>query len=72
MNNTVFDIMNDFFTENISYILQIKSDTDNRSQQGNGLDNLVIPEQVARGKLIARYETDTKLFFVKPKDFFET
>ena len=68
MNNTVFDIMNDFFTENISYILQIKSDTDNRSQQGNGLDNLVIPEQVARGKLIARYETDTKLFFVKPKE----
>ena len=27
----------------------------------------VIPEQVARGKLVARYETDTKLFFVKPK-----
>jgi len=27
----------------------------------------VIPEQVARGRLVARYETDTKLFYVKPK-----
>tara|TARA_R110000822_G_scaffold14327_10_gene50598 strand:- start:4984 stop:7827 length:2844 start_codon:yes stop_codon:yes gene_type:complete len=67
MNGTVFDIMDDFFAENISYILQIKSTVDNRGQNDNGLDALVIPEQVARGKLIARYETDTKLFFVKPK-----
>jgi hypothetical protein len=67
MSGSVLDIMDDFFTENISYILQIKSTMDNRATQGNGLDELVIPEQVARGKLIARYETDTKLFFVKPK-----
>ena len=67
MNGSVQDIMDDFFTENISYILQIKSTLDGRGAQGNGLDELVIPEQVARGRLIARYETDTKLFFVKPK-----
>ena len=67
MDGSVFDIMDDFFSENISCILQIKSTLDNRGTQGNGLDDLVIPEQVARGRLIARYETDTKLFFVKPK-----
>ena len=67
MSRSVLDVMNDFFTENISYILQIKSTLDNRSVHGNGLDELVIPEQIARGKLIARYETDTKLFYVKPK-----
>jgi len=67
MSRSVLDVMNDFFTENISYILQIKSTLDNRSVHGNGLDELVIPEQIARGKLVARYETDTKLFYVKPK-----
>ena len=67
MTGTVTDILNDFFAENISYILQIKSTVDNRGAQGNGLDDHVIPEQVARGRLVARYETDTKLFFVKPK-----
>jgi hypothetical protein len=67
MNATVQDLLNDFFAENISYILQIKSTDDSRKVQGNGIDTLVIPEAVARGKLVARYETDTKLFFVKVK-----
>tara|TARA_R110000744_G_scaffold27437_2_gene67014 strand:- start:1539 stop:3506 length:1968 start_codon:yes stop_codon:yes gene_type:complete len=67
IGGSVQDIMGDFFAENISYILQIKSTDDNRGAHGNGLDAHVIPEQVARGKLVARYETDTKLFFVKPK-----
>jgi hypothetical protein len=67
MNATVDDILNDFFSEHISHILQIKSTDDSRKTQGNGLDTLIIPEAVARGKLIARYETDTKLFFVKVK-----
>ena len=40
---------------------------DNRGTHDNGLDQHVIPEQVARGRLIARYETDTKMFYVKPK-----
>ena len=67
MSMTVHDIMNDFFAENISYILQIKSTADSRNTNDNGLDDLVIPEQVARGKLVARYETDTKMFYVKTK-----
>ena len=64
---SVFDIMNDFFSEHFSNILQIKSTHDNRKNQGNGLDGLVIPEAVARGRLVARYETDTQKFFVVPK-----
>ena len=40
---------------------------DNRGNNENGLDDHLIPEQVARGRLVARYETDTKLFFLKPK-----
>jgi hypothetical protein len=67
MTGSVTDIMGDFFAENISYIIQIKSTVDNRGIQGNGLDEHVVPEQIARGRLVARYETDTKLFFVKPK-----
>ena len=67
MEHSVTDVLNDFFAENISYILQIKSTQDLRGSNDNGLDQHVIPEQVARGRLIARYETDTKLFYVKPK-----
>lgn len=67
MDHSVTDVLNDFFAENISYILQIKSTADNRGANDNGLDQHVIPEQIARGRLVARYETDTKLFYVKPK-----
>jgi hypothetical protein len=67
MAGSVTDVLGDFFAENISYILQIKSTVDNRGSHGNGLDDHVIPEQIARGRLVARYETDTKLFYVKPK-----
>ena len=67
MGGSVYDVLDDFFSENISYILQIKSTIDNRGTHDNGLDQHVIPEQVARGRLIARYETDTKMFYVKPK-----
>ena len=64
---SVFDIMNDFFTEHISNILQIESTHDNRKMHDNGLDSLVIPDAIARGKLVARYETDTQKFYVVPK-----
>ena len=63
---SVFDIMNDF-TEHISNILQIENAHDNRKMHDNGLDSLVIPDAIARGKLVARYETDTQKFYVVPK-----
>ena len=31
------------------------------------MDALALPESLARGKLVARYETDTHTFFVVPK-----
>ena len=64
---SVFDVMNSFFTEHISNILQIESTQDNRKLQGNGMDVLAMPESIARGKLVARYETDTQKFYVIPK-----
>ena len=64
---SVFDVMNGFFTEHISNILQIESTQDNRKIQENGVDALALPESLARGKLVARYETDTHTFFVVPK-----
>tara|TARA_B100000131_G_scaffold122660_1_gene119780 strand:+ start:8173 stop:10986 length:2814 start_codon:yes stop_codon:yes gene_type:complete len=64
---SVHDVMNGFFTEHISNILQIESTRDNRKVQGNGLDELALPESLARGKLVARYETDTHRFYVVPK-----
>ncbi len=67
INASVHDIMNDFFSEHISNILQIQSTQDNRKVHDNGMDDLVIPDTFARGMLVARYETDTKLFYVLPK-----
>jgi hypothetical protein len=66
LDGSVQDIMNDFFAEHINNILQIKS-TMHASKNGNGLDDLVLPDEAARGRLVARYETDTKLFYVKTK-----
>ena len=58
---------NGFLTEHISNILQIDSTQDNRKIQENGMDALALPESLARGKLVARYETDTNTFFVVHK-----
>lgn len=61
----VSDVMNEFFTEHYSNILQIKSTQDARNK--DGMETLVLPDAIARGKLVARYEPDTQLFFVVPK-----
>lgn len=71
VNKSVEEIMNDFFSENISNILQIKSTIDRRSGNDNGLDDLVIPEHEARNRLVARYETDTRMFFIRTKELRE-
>lgn len=67
LDATVQDIMNEFFNEHISNILQIKSTQDSRSLNGNGLDTLVVPEAIPRNKLVARYETDKKTAYIVPK-----
>jgi len=62
---SVEDIMADFFSENISNILQIRSTADVR-QSGESTE-AVPSEALARGRLVARYETDTGDFFINPK-----
>jgi len=62
---TVDNFINDFVNENYGNILWIKSTADQRvGQNNNGLDSLVVPEMMPRGKLAARYETDTQKLFI--------
>jgi len=67
MGVSVEQTLNDYMTENYSNILMIKSTDDLRSESGNGLDTLVIPDALPRGRLVARYETDTKKAYLVPK-----
>ena len=48
-------------------ILKIRSTDDMRKNQGNGLDDLVIPESDPRVRLVGRYETDVKKLYLIPK-----
>ena len=66
MNASVEQTLNEYITENWNNILQIKS-TDDLRKQNNGLDQLVVPDALPRGALVARYETDTKRAFLLPK-----
>jgi len=61
------DVLNDFVHEHWGSILKIKSTADMRKQQGNGMDDLVIPESDPRVRLVGRYETDVKKLYIVPK-----
>ena len=67
MGVSVEQTVSDYLTENYNNILMIKSTDDLRSGSGNGLDSIVIPDALPRGKLVARYETDTKKAYLVPK-----
>jgi hypothetical protein len=67
MGTSVEQTLSDYLAENYNNILVLKSTDDLRSTSGNGLDNIVIPDALPRGKLIARYETDTKRAYIVPK-----
>jgi len=67
MGVSVEQTLNDYVHENFNNILMIKSTDDLRKQSGNGLDSLVIPDALPRGKLVARYETDLKKAYLIPK-----
>lgn len=62
-----------YVTDNYGSVLWIKSTEDRRgnASSGDGLDSLVVPEQLPRGKLVARYETDTKMLYLLQKPFKE-
>ncbi len=66
MSISVEETLNDYIHEHWSNVLWIKSTEDLRKQEGD-VANLVIPEALPRGKLVARYETDLKRAFLVPK-----
>ena len=67
MGSTAQETVNNYVYENWGSILKIKSTDDLRKGQGNGLDDLVIPELDPKIKIIGRYETDTKMLYLLPK-----
>jgi hypothetical protein len=67
MGATTEDILNDFFNEHWGSVLWIKGDIDLRKDENDGLNSIIIPENMPRGKLVARYETDTNKAFIVPK-----
>ena len=69
MNTSVEETLNDYIHEHWSNVLWIKSTDDLRKQNNNGLDSLIVPEALPRGKLVARYETDLKIAYLIPKPF---
>jgi len=66
MSVSVEDTLNDYIHEHWSNVLWIKS-TDDVRAGAEGVADLVIPESLARGQLVARYETDLKKVYLLPK-----
>ena len=64
MSISVEETLNDYIHEHWSNVLWIKSTDDLRSPNTS---ELVIPEALPRGKLVARYETDLKRAYLIPK-----
>jgi len=67
MGASVEQTLSDYLTENYNNVLILKSTDDLRSISGNGLDSIVIPDALPKGKLVARYETDTKKAYIVPR-----
>jgi hypothetical protein len=65
MSTSVEEILNDYIHEHWSNVLWIKSTDDLRKQTDK--EQVIIPEALPRGKLVARYETDLKRAYLVPK-----
>ena len=63
-------IVAEYIQERWANMLRIKSTEDRRGKEnGNGLDQLVMPESTPRGSFIIRYETDTNRWYFLASDF---
>jgi hypothetical protein len=62
-------LVTEFATENWTNILKIKSTEDKRGDALEGATPLLIPEQNPRNMFVARFETDTNMFYMVPKAF---
>jgi hypothetical protein len=65
MSISVEEVLNDYIHEHWSNVLWIKSTDDLRKQHET--EQVIIPEHLPRGKLVARYETDLKRAYLIPK-----
>ena len=68
---SVTETLNNYLSENYNNLLKIESTEDLRGKNDNGLDQLVPVGASPRGTLVARYEPDTKLLFLRTKPFRE-
>ena len=68
---SVEQLVTEFATENWTNILKIKSSKtmNTGGQPVNGVIPIVIPEQNPRNMFVARFETDTNMFYMVPKAF---
>ena len=62
--STIESIITEYVAEHYGEMLWIKGSQGDGTDNGNGLDNLVVPDMLPRGKLMGRYETDTKLLYL--------
>ena len=69
--SSVTQTLNNYLSENYNNMLKIESTEDLRGKNDNGLDQLVPVGASPRGHLVARYEPDTKLLFLRLKPFRE-
>jgi len=68
---SVTQTLNNYLSENYNNMLKIESTEDLRGKNENGLDQLVPIGASPRGHLVARYEPDTKMLFLRIKPFKE-
>jgi hypothetical protein len=66
---SVAETLNNYLSENYNNLLKIESTEDLRGKNDNGLDQLVPVGASPKGHLVARYEPDTKLLFLRVKPF---
>ena len=66
---SVDETVGNYISENYNNILKIDSTEDLRGRNDHGLDQLVPITASPKGQLVARYEPDTKLLFVRIKPF---
>ena len=71
VGSSVTQTLNNYLSENYNNMLKIESTEDLRGKNDNGLDQLVPVGASPRGHLVARYEPDTKLLFLRLKPFRE-
>lgn len=68
---SVAETLNNYLSENYNNLLKIESTEDLRGKNDNGLDQLMPVTAAPRGALVARYEPDTQLLFLRIKPFKE-